>query len=309
MNEANLSIIIPHYNSPKTLIKLLNSIFSESGDDVEVIVVDDNSDKYLDEYSKCKEIFMQKQVLFLKNNNKTKGAGVSRNIGLQNSSGKWVMFADADDYLLPGWYKCVDKYFQSNDDIIFFYPTSINLQTMQKGHRELNYTNILDDFINGIDGAECKLRYCFVVPWSKLIKREFIDIYNIKFDCTKYSNDVMFSTKVGYSLKTFHVDKNSIYCVTEGSDTLTAAISKSAFYTRLQVAADRYIFLKERLTPKEWKYLPIKNEPLQMLYAVIKRKDGLKFFYKCFRYFKKKNIPIITKYSFLLLYKKVNKVH
>ena len=299
MSETNLSIIIPHYNSPDTLEKLLNSIFSESGDDVEAIVVDDNSDKHPEEYAGCRDLFSHNRVRFLENNTKTKGAGACRNIGLENSAGKWVLFADADDYLTKGWYEYTSKYFQSDDDVIYFFPTSINLQTLNKGSREQIYLKLINDYLGGSRKGYYRLRYCFVVPWSKMIRKELIDKNNIRFDCTRYSNDVMFSVKVGYYLSTFCVDENTIYCVTEGSDTLTTNLSESVFFMRLQVFAEKYNFLREHLTKEEWDYLPTKNEPLRMLDKAVKRKYGLRFVCRCIRYLKEKKVSIISKDVFL----------
>ena len=303
MTDISLSIVVPHYNSPKTLIKLLNSIFDENVNDIEVIVVDDKSNKYLDEYDECIKLFEKKQVYFLKNNTEKKGAGVCRNIGLDNLSGEWILFADADDYLLKGWYECVKKHFESNDDVIFFYPTSLNLQTNQRGKREQTYINVLDKYVTGEKGAEYWVRYYFNVPWSKMIKKELIETYGIRFDCTQYANDVMFSAKVGYNMRSFQIDKGSIYCVTEGEDSLTTKKSEEVNLIRTQVFTDRYIYLKERLSKEQWDMLPVKNEPLRRLYRVVQRKYGLKALLKYIRLFRSKKIPIITRDTLLILFK------
>ena len=91
--EKNYSIIIPHKNIPDLLKRCLDSIPRRN--DVQIIVVDDNSDPEKVDFSnfpgvgeKCVEVYFTKEG---------KGAGFARNVGLKYAIGKWVLFADADD--------------------------------------------------------------------------------------------------------------------------------------------------------------------------------------------------------------------
>src|SRR5699024_8730524 len=141
-----LSIIIPHYNSVTTLIKLLNSIPVKKN--IEVIVIDDRSNNDLEKLEELYSCESFKHVKFLENNSIKKGAGVCRNIGLNNSSGEWVLFADADDYFVGDFYGKVSKYFSSNYDVVFFRPTSIELDTDEESDRHTIYENLLLNFSN-----------------------------------------------------------------------------------------------------------------------------------------------------------------
>ncbi|MCH5186972.1 MAG: glycosyltransferase family 2 protein [Oscillospiraceae bacterium] len=303
MRDINLSIIIPHYNSPKTLEVLLDSIFECNPDKVEAIVVDDNSDKYLEEYRECKKKFLDCNVHFFVNDTGKKSAGASRNVGIENATGKWILFADADDYFVNSWFDIVSEYFCENLDVVFFLPTSKNLKTGKQGVREIPYVTRINEYLSKNQGAEARLRYEFNVPWSKLIRKSLIDQNKIRFDSTRYSNDVMFSAKIGYHLKSFIVDERTIYCVTEGENTLTKSMSESTYYIRTEVFINKYIYLKDRLSKEEWESIPTKNEPLKYLYKVIQRKYGLKTLLKYIKLYHVKNIPIITRYTFLIPFK------
>lgn len=118
VKEYNVTIVIPHYNSPETLTRLLKSIGNHQ--DVNTIVVDDKSNLYIQEYKNCISDFENNGVTFLYNKSTEKGAGVCRNIALDSApNSKWILFADSDDYFAPSWYETISKYFISNDDIVF----------------------------------------------------------------------------------------------------------------------------------------------------------------------------------------------
>ena len=95
-NMVKVSVIIPHYNSAKRLIRLLNTL--EDSEDIEIIVIDDKSTETL--YDLEQQILKRDNTIILNNSSENKGAGVSRNIGLEAATGDWLLFADADDYFL-----------------------------------------------------------------------------------------------------------------------------------------------------------------------------------------------------------------
>jgi len=95
-----VSIIIPCWNAEAFIADAINSALAQSYLNKEIIVVDDGS---ADKSLRVIESFGDKvTTISIKNS----GAGVARNIGFSASSGEWVKFLDADDYLLPG---CVEK--------------------------------------------------------------------------------------------------------------------------------------------------------------------------------------------------------
>ncbi|NCU28638.1 MAG: glycosyltransferase family 2 protein, partial [Candidatus Moranbacteria bacterium] len=93
MTQTPLSIIIPHWQNASDLERLLASIPTKKG--YEIIVVDDYSDDNC--FKKVVELHESYNFTLLKNNGK-KSAGTCRNIGLSHATGKWILFADADDF-------------------------------------------------------------------------------------------------------------------------------------------------------------------------------------------------------------------
>ena len=96
MEKVNIlySIIIPHYNIPELLQRCLNSIPDLPS--FQVIIVDDCSDGKIVDFRYFPGMERENvKCIFLKERH---GAGFARNLGLRYACGKWVLFADADDF-------------------------------------------------------------------------------------------------------------------------------------------------------------------------------------------------------------------
>ncbi len=90
-----VSVIIPTYNRPKTLLQALNSVLVQNYPDIEIIVVDDGSDINNNKF--IVEQFSQVKYIYQDN----KGPGAARNKGFIESRGEFIQFLDDDDLLLP----------------------------------------------------------------------------------------------------------------------------------------------------------------------------------------------------------------
>lgn len=95
---AKISIIIPHFNRGDLLQETLESVRDQSFVNWEVIVVDDGS--MPEEWQKAQQ-FRDQRVRFVQRTDGIKGPSRCRNIGLQCSTGEYVVFVDSDDLLAP----------------------------------------------------------------------------------------------------------------------------------------------------------------------------------------------------------------
>lgn len=97
-----LSVVIPVYNSEKTIIQCLNSVVEQGdvGIELEIVIINDGSTDGSD--SLIKEFIEKHPGIVIKYKRKENG-GVSRarNLGIQLSSGTWIAFLDSDDIWLP----------------------------------------------------------------------------------------------------------------------------------------------------------------------------------------------------------------
>ena len=116
--EINYSFIIPHHNTPELLKRLVDSIPPRH--DVELIIVDDNSD-----VDKKPNISRNDIKLYFIDKDHTKGAGRARNVGLEHAIGKWLIFADADDFFVKNAFCIVREYAYSDADVVYFKAESV----------------------------------------------------------------------------------------------------------------------------------------------------------------------------------------
>jgi len=98
--QPTLSVVIPNYNDARYLSEALEAILAQSFRPVEVIVVDDGS---TDNSVAVIEEFMRRDpIVRLLRNEGNMGALFSANRGLAHASGDYILFASADDKVLPG---------------------------------------------------------------------------------------------------------------------------------------------------------------------------------------------------------------
>ncbi|MBW4430772.1 MAG: glycosyltransferase [Pelatocladus maniniholoensis HA4357-MV3] len=91
-----ISVVIPTYNSEKTIKKTIESVLEQSFIDLELIIINDG---YMDSTLKVISQFKDSRIkVFLFEN---VGGNVSRNRGLERSTGEFVSFLDADDIWTP----------------------------------------------------------------------------------------------------------------------------------------------------------------------------------------------------------------
>lgn len=103
-NNSNplISIIIPCWNVENWIIKCLQSVFKQSYNNFEVIVIIDNSpDSTLEIVKSLKLEHDTYDRLRIINNKVNLGSSKSRQIGIDNSRGEYIFFLDADDWIEP----------------------------------------------------------------------------------------------------------------------------------------------------------------------------------------------------------------
>lgn len=175
-----ISIIVPVYNCEKYLEEALNSIEQQTMNfkEIEVIVVSDGSTDGTDEIIK-KFIKNKENCKFIRNEVPSGSAGKPRNIGIENATGKYLMFLDADDFFekdaFENMYNAID-----NSEYEFI---TVNYKLVDKFGKETNKCGF--DAISSskeltLDDFSDKSIYCNGAVWNKIFRTEFIKKNNIK---------------------------------------------------------------------------------------------------------------------------------
>lgn len=155
--NEKISIIIPTHNRFKLLTELINSIFNQTYQNFEIILIDDLSS---DETNKTYSNYHDKRLKYYRNYENL-GAGLSRQKGYNLSNGDYIIYCDDDDYFID------NEYF--SDLIKIFEDETINMVCSESyTHREETdeyiYSNINLD--NGpIDSIEYLKK--FMIEYKK----------------------------------------------------------------------------------------------------------------------------------------------
>jgi len=220
----------------------------------QVIVVDDNSDKDVELLNQIISRYSG-YVEFYKNDSEKKGAGSARNKGLSCADSKWLLFADSDDIFVPNWYEVISDDLDADEDIIFYKPTSLDSTLSNKTNRHVIYSQLVEAYLTDESRRNlCDLKYGFVVPWSKLIRKSIIDENFVTFEEVPFSNDMMFSVKSGFYAQKVACRNKTIYCVIEHDGSLTTNLSKNTWKIRNEAYCRKILFLKENLSKEDFVY-------------------------------------------------------
>lgn len=303
----NLSIIIPHYNVPEYLDRLLGSIVTENNT-CQIIVVDDRSTENLEKYGEVRRKY-EGRVEFYSNDSINKGAGTSRNIGLGHATGDWILFADSDDTFCPGWNSIIQSYENTDYDLVYFNPSSTVEMEGAKGDRHLAYRGFVKSFLNNTVDGELLLRYFFIVPWSKLFRASLIREHNILFEEVLYSNDVMFSTLTGFYASQIGASMETIYSVTEKAGSLIQNPSEKSFCIRHEVFCRKNLFLRTHLNRRDYKLITIKMGSFGRLIGAVQKHYGLKNLIKYIKMYHKYNVPVFRSMIYTVKHKIQKTLH
>lgn len=125
-----ISVIIPCYNASLTIHRAIDSVITQTYDNWEIILVDNNStDNTLHILENYQRKF-PKKIIVLKEHKK--GAPAARNKGLFTSNGEWVQFLDSDDEIIMDKFERMLKIIQQHKDIHMICCQSLYISEMKE---------------------------------------------------------------------------------------------------------------------------------------------------------------------------------
>ena len=210
---TKVSVIIPVYNAEKYLGKCLESLLSQTLQEMEIICVDDGSSDGSPEILKR---FQERdgRVRILTQENQY--AGAARNNGMKEAQGEYLLFLDADDFfentLLEKVYNQGKK---MEADIVLFGAKQYNDKTGIVSPASWYFKRDALPRENPFSGKTENTDVFALVtpaPWTKLFRREFVEKQGLSFQGLQNSNDVYFVlTALALAEKITYVDEELVF--------------------------------------------------------------------------------------------------
>ena len=210
--NAKVSIIIPFYNSEKTIDNTMKSIINQTYTNIEIILIDDCSTDNSKE--NCSNwIERDNRIKYLKND-KCKGVSYSRNIGLKLASGKYVCFVDSDDIIEKNFIEDFISIINNNTDIVacdfFKFNTEENIP---KNTINDNYLNKKINEYNRKDIYKMLFEKFNGYVWNKMYRMKTIRDNNIFFnEEIDMCEDMLFNFEyMKYCQKALSINKKNYF--------------------------------------------------------------------------------------------------
>lgn len=123
-----ISVIIPAYNSERTIGRAIESVLNQTRPAGEIIVIDDGS---ADNTAELVRAFGSRVTLMQQEN---AGVSVARNAGIQAAANEWIAFLDADDEWLPNKLQCQTDHLARRTELKWTYA---NFYCKESGDKSL----------------------------------------------------------------------------------------------------------------------------------------------------------------------------
>ncbi len=200
----DITVIMPLFNAERYLSEALNSVLCQTYGGFELICINDcstdNTKTILADFQK-----KDKRIKVLENVERL-GAGMSRNKGLREASGEYVIFLDGDDIfekeLLEEARNTMEK---NGTDIVFFEFMHTSSESIYDKKIKERQKKFVEDYctipfsLSSLDPRE--VANWSGATWNKMYRRSFLIDNNIEFQNLPSSNDVYFSKMALYSSK------------------------------------------------------------------------------------------------------------
>lgn len=266
-----LSYIVPVYKVEKYLTQCIDSIFAQTMDDYEIILVDDgspdNCPAICDEY---KEKYPDIVKVIHKENG---GLASARNAGLRIAKGEYIFFVDSDDYLeCDGILQIYNKAVESKADVIQTTFFCFDENTKEKTRTE----PALEEGV--YTHSEMEIEICqsnkksFVTfVWRNLYRHSFLINNNIEFEeKLRMIEDAPFDTLAFTKAERFVSVNIPIYCYRLRADSLQRQRYVKDYDRILEMQSDIKIkYYTENCTPRKEFFADLAEHIIVNLFPIL----------------------------------------
>lgn len=235
-----VTTIIPIYNKGKYLNRCLESIVSQSINDIEIILINDGStDNSIEICKEWESRDSRIQVIDKEN----EGAGASRNRGVAKSRGKYISFVDADDYIDLDAYKICTEIMEKNraevcyfgrnlvDSMGHMLDHSIKLDKVQIYERDKINGEFINYFLGNLPQNEYERHFVTGSSCCSMYSGELIRGNNICFagKDIRYNEDSLFNLEICRYAKKVAVIPDMLYYNCLYQDSTSRGYDKNRF--------------------------------------------------------------------------------
>ena len=233
-----VSIIVPIFNTEDFLSRCLESLISQTYQNIEILLVNDGS---TDASDKVIQAYAEKDQRIIVISQKNGGAGKARNEGLKKASGEYISFVDSDDKIASSYIEKLAEPLIKDNDI------DISICGYHKNNNPINceYESLITyDSKDYLEDKMTTSDISTIVPWGKMFRRTAIkDIY---FPENLYFEDEATIYKFFYFSKKNAYIGSPLYYYYSRNGSLTKAVTVKHPQDAVIVFEKKYNFFKER---------------------------------------------------------------
>ncbi len=198
--EVLISVVVPIYNVEEYLSKCLNSIIAQTYKNIEIVLVNDGSpdgcgaicDKYAQKDNRIK-------VFHIPNG----GVAKARQMGVEKSSGEYIVFVDPDDWLPADSIDVLHSNMSEDIDLV------VGSRIIHKGNEQIKVplhpqTLSRDEYLNLLLALETPM-----VPWGKIYRRSLFD--KDSFPNVKMTQDLLMNIEISIRLRGVKIVNSLVY--------------------------------------------------------------------------------------------------
>ena len=208
MTNPLVSIIVPVYNAQNSVARCLESICSQTYQELEIIVLNDGSTD--DSLAICEQ-FRAKDPRIVVVDKENEGLSITRNVGMRLAQGKYLQFVDSDDHLAPDFTQRMVTAAEQHDATLVISPywmeiprdiqkeqlrekvkagnpEDIAKKKLRRKKPEVEYreygflpAGVYDQKSYALHLMEKPVTFFYNVVWNKIYRRDVLNAHGLEF--------------------------------------------------------------------------------------------------------------------------------
>lgn len=248
---SKVSVIIPAYNTPSAFFKqCIESLQGQTLGDIEIIVIDDGSSPESNgSEAPCIQLVkayasQDTRIKFLQQNHK--GVSEARNLGIQNSTGEYIVFLDSDDWFdLDTLESLYDYATAQNSDITIFEnyrntaTAEVSFKAFQHNVEHFEGSSLYELIKNAV---QTNPKHCGIIigVCCKFYRKSFLENNSLLFKCgISLGEDRMFFLKALCHKPSLSYLARPFYHYRESEGSLSQALRKD--FGTILVDSEKYL--------------------------------------------------------------------